>query len=232
MAQEIKAIVIGIKGVISSLSFVKDTLLPYAYNNLPDYVWDHEKEIEQIINDVRKEENNPDLNVEEVIEVLLRYIDEDKKKTPLNTLQEMIWEEGYRSGELVTHIYDDAFHGLRRWKDQHIDLYVYSSGFLLLAQKLLLAYTKQGDLTSFFSGYYDTGMGSKKLPESYEKIAADIDVHVSEILFISDNIEEISAAACAGMNVIILDRDREMPNSYGHQLAHNFDEILPEVVNA
>jgi len=231
MAQEIKAIVTDIEGTTSSLSFVKDILFPYAYNHLSDYVWDNEKEIASILDDVRKEENNPDLNLEEVIEVLLRYIDEDQKVTPLKMLQGMIWEEGYKTGELIGHIYDDALHGLKRWKDQHIDLYVYSSGSVP-AQKLLFAHTKQGDLTSLFTGYYDTNIGGKKIPESYEKIAVDIGFPASEILFLSDCIEEVSAASAAGMNVIILDRDKEMPNSHGHQLAHDFDGILPEVVRA
>ena len=165
MMQEIKAIVTDIEGTTSALSFVKDTLFPYAYNHLPDYVWDNEKEIADILDAVREEERNQDLNIEEVIEVFLRYIDEDQKVTPLKTLQGMVWEAGYQSGELVGHIYDDALHALKRWKDQRIDLYVYSSGSVP-AQKLLFSHTKDGDLTPLFSGYYDTNIGGKKLPNS------------------------------------------------------------------
>ena len=231
MTQEIKAIVTDIEGTTSSLSFVKDTLFPYAYNHLPDYIWDHEKDIAALLDEVREEEKNHDLNLEEVIEVLLRYIDEDQKVTPLKALQGMIWEEGYKSGELEGHIYDDALHGLKRWKDQGIDLYVYSSGSVP-AQKLLFSHTKEGDLTPLFSGYFDTNTGGKKLPESYEKIAAEIKVPVSEILFLSDSIEEIAAASAAGMNVIVLDRDNTMSDSYGHRIVQNFDDILPEVVDA
>ena len=122
MSDNIRAIVTDIEGTTSSLSFVKDSLFPYAYNHLPDYVWDHDGEIADLLDAVREEERNPELNLEEVIEVMLRYIDEDQKVTPLKTLQGMIWEEGYKNGELVGHIYDDALHGLKRWKDQGIDL--------------------------------------------------------------------------------------------------------------
>ena len=95
MSDNIRAIVTDIEGTTSSLSFVKDSLFPYAYNNLPDYVWDNDAEIADLLDAVREEERNPELNLEEVIEVMLRYIDEDQKITPLKTLQGMIWEEGY-----------------------------------------------------------------------------------------------------------------------------------------
>ena len=126
MAQEIKAIVTDIEGTTSSISFVKDSLFPYAYQHLPDYVWDYETELAELLNDVRTEERNQDLNTEEVIEVLLRYIDDDQKVTSLKTLQGMIWEAGYKSGELIGHIYDDTLDAFKRWTSQGVDLYVYS----------------------------------------------------------------------------------------------------------
>ncbi len=231
MNQEIKVILTDIEGTTSSLSFVKDELFPYAYKNLPDYVWDNEDEIAALIDDVRNIEQNPNLSLEEVIEVLLRYIDEDKKITPLKTLQGIIWEEGYKSGELKGHIYDDAIKGLRRWRDQGVKLYVYSSGSIM-AQKLLFGHTKEGDLTPLFSGYFDTSIGGKKESESYEKIAGEINVPVSEILFLSDSTEEIDAAAAAGMNVIILDREKALFDALGHNVVHDFNDILKEMVEA
>ncbi len=231
MKQEIKAIVTDIEGTTSSLSFVKDTLFPYAYNNLPDYVWDHEGEIAALLDDVRTEENNPDLSTAEVIEVLLRYIDEDQKITPLKELQGLIWEKGYKDGALMGHVYDDAVAGLKRWKEQGIDLYIYSSGSVR-AQKLLFGHTKAGDLTSLFSGYFDTTTGRKNETESYAKIAAAIGLPVHEILFLSDSTEEISAAAAAGMNVVILDREKSLFDGLGHTIVHSFDGILGETVDA
>ncbi len=231
MKQEIRAIVTDIEGTTSSLSFVKDTLFPYAYKNLPDYVWDNEKKISKILDDVRKEEKNPELNIEEVIEVLLRYIDEDKKITPLKTLQGMIWEEGYKSGELKGHIYDDALAGLRRWKDQAIDLYIYSSGSVP-AQKLLFAHTKAGDLNGLFSGYFDTKIGGKKDEESYIKISDEIGVPAHEILFLSDSLDEINAAAAAGMNVIVIDREGSVFDALGHEVVNDFNDIINEKIDA
>ncbi len=232
MPQEIKAIVTDIEGTTSALSFVKETLFPFAYQHLPDYVLDNEDEVADLLDAVRKEERNFDLSTQEIIEVLLRYIDEDQKVTPLKTLQGKIWAQGYESGELVGHIYDDALEGLKRWQDQGIDLYVYSSGSVP-AQKLLFSHTKSGDLTPMFKGYFDTKAGGKKEAESYEKIAKEIKVSVGEILFLSDSTEEIEAAAQAGMNVIILDREESLFEALGRKVVKSFDEIeLGESVNA
>ncbi len=231
MKQEINAIVTDIEGTTSALSFVKEELFPYAYKNLPDYVWDNQDELADLLDDVRKQEKNVDLSLEEVIEVLLRYIDEDQKITPLKTLQGMIWEEGYKAGELKGHIYDDAIAGLKRWKDQGVALYIYSSGSIP-AQKLLFGNTKHGDLNPLFSGYFDTTTGGKKDSTSYEKIASEIGLPVEEILFLSDSMDEINAASAAGMNVIALNREGELNDILGYTVVSNFDDILSESVAA
>lgn len=233
MLQKIKAIVTDIEGTTSALSFVKEVLFPYAYTHLPDYVYDHigEAEIDTILDAVREEENNSDLSTEEVIEVLLRYIDEDRKITPLKTLQGLIWEQGYSDGALQGHIYDDAVAGLKRWKKMGIDLYIYSSGSIA-AQKLLFSHTAAGDLTKLFSGYFDTTTGGKKEASSYEKIAEAIGYPANEVLFLSDSTEEIVAAYDAGMKVIVLDREQVLFNALGHEVAHDFNTIFPDVVTA
>ncbi len=232
MSQEIKVILTDIEGTTSSIKFVHDVLFPYAYKKLADYVYDNENGIENILHAVRQEECNKDLSLEEVIEVLLRYIDEDQKITPLKDLQGMIWKEGYENGELKGHVYDDAFDGLRRWKDQGIDLYVYSSGSVS-AQKLLFKYTDHGDLTPLFSGYFDTTTGGKKEEESYKRIAEAIETAPESILFLSDSLDEVNAARDSGMNVMILDREKTLdPKLQSHPVMESFDKILLEMVGA
>lgn len=233
MAQKIKAVLTDIEGTTSSLSFVKEVLFPYAIQNLPDFVFDHvgEKEVDEILEAVREEEKNPDLTTKEVIEVLLRYIDEDRKITCLKDLQGMIWAQGYEDGVLKGHIYDDAAAGLRRWKKMGLNLYIYSSGSVA-AQKLLFANTPAGDLTSLFSGYFDTTTGGKKDRKSYETIANAIGLEPEQVLFLSDSTEEIAAASDAGMRVVILDREKVLFDALGHEVAHDFDVILAETVDA
>src|SRR3972149_10434202 len=121
------------------------------------------------------------LNESEVIEQLIRWIDEDKKITPLKSLQGMIWQDGYKKSDFKGHIYEDAVRHLKKWKQAGIQLYVFSSGSVQ-AQKLLFAHTEYGDLTPLFSGYFDTSIGNKSEAGSYRKIAVAIGSAPGDIL--------------------------------------------------
>ena len=222
----IKAIVTDIEGTTSSISFVKDVLFPYAHKYMPVFIKEHEDDIEDFLNDVRKEENNENLTLEEVIEVLQRYIDEDQKVTALKAIQGMIWQAGYEAGELHGHIYEDALDGLKRWENGGIDLYIYSSGSIA-AQKLLFGNTEVGDLNPLFKGYFDTTTGPKLEKDSYEKIIREIGLPADQILFLSDNTQEIEAASEAGMCVIVLDRDGVLKDQDKFPMVKTFDDIDP-----
>lgn len=215
----IRAIVTDIEGTTSSISFVKDVLFPYARKEIPAFVHKNEKQVAGLVDEVRAIEKKSGMSTNEVIETLQRWIDEDRKITPLKTLQGMIWQAGYAADDFKGHIYDDALEGLQRWHAAGIRLYVYSSGSVP-AQKLLFAHTPKGDLTPMFSGYFDTAIGPKLEAGSYRKIINEIGMSANEILFLSDNPREISAAAEAGMETILVDRDGKAPDS-----VKNFDEI-------
>ncbi|RLJ71404.1 acireductone synthase [Hydrogenivirga caldilitoris] len=200
----IKAILTDIEGTTSSLSFVKEVLFPYSKKKLRDFVRKHpdDPEVQRILREVQEiEPGNP-------IETLLRWIEEDRKVAPLKELQGLIWEEGYRSGELKGHIYEDAYEKLKEWHERGIPVYVYSSGSVK-AQELLFGHTEHGDLNYLFCGYFDTRIGNKKDPESYKRIAKELGLKPEEILFLSDNPEEIEAAAKAGMKVVRFAREGE-----------------------
>ena len=91
----IKAILTDIEGTTSSLSFVKDILFPYARAYLADYVGAHRDnpDVRRCLDEVRAIAGAA-LTDAQVIEQLLRWIDEDRKITPLKMLQGMIWEIG------------------------------------------------------------------------------------------------------------------------------------------
>lgn len=220
----IRAIVTDIEGTTSSLSFVKDVLFPYAREHLPNYVRKNERFIARLLDDVREIEKNPKLSAEDVIAILVRWIEEDKKFTPLKSLQGLIWQAGYANGDFEGHIYDDAVAGLQRWHDAGIKLYVYSSGSVP-AQKLLFGNTPKGDLTSLFSGYFDTSIGPKLEPASYARIVQEIKTLPSAVLFLSDNPQEINAAAEAGMQTILIEREGPGGQSL-YQTVTNFDDII------
>lgn len=194
-----KAILTDIEGTTTSLSFVADVLFPYARAHLPAYVAAHPTETAPILSEVAASEPG------DPIATLLRWIDEDRKATPLKTLQGMIWADGYASGAFTGHVYADAVAALRRWHAAGVALYVFSSGSVA-AQKLLFGHSDAGDLTPLFSGYFDTTTGAKREAASYAKIAETIGVAADEILFLSDIVEEIAAARGAGMEALLIDR--------------------------
>lgn len=221
----IKAILTDIEGTTSSLSFVKDVLFPYARERLAEFVRAHAAEpaVRRELEEVRRL-SGKNLSDPEVIEQLIRWIDEDMKITPLKSLQGMIWEDGYKKGDFKGHMYEDAVRHLKKWKQADIRLYVFSSGSVQ-AQKLLFAHTEYGDLTPLFSGYFDTTVGSKREAGSYRKIAAAIGAPPGDILFLSDIKEELDAARMAGMQVMWLVRDGATDPHATHRQVRNFDEI-------
>ena len=163
-------------------------------------------------------------SIQDIVGVLLSWIDEDRKVTPLKGLQGLIWEHGYQSGELKGHIYEDAVTGLKRWHEQGLRLFVYSSGSVY-AQKLLFGHTEAGDLTPLFSGYFDTKVGPKRAPSSYVAICEAIGCKPNDVLFLSDVGAELDAAKEAGMETLQLVREESITRADNHPQVVSFDEI-------
>jgi enolase-phosphatase E1 len=219
----IRAIVTDIEGTTSSIAFVHDVLFPYSRARLADYVRAHGPELTEILDGVRAAAHEPDLGVEACIAQLEAWHDADRKMGPLKELQGRIWREGFEHGTFQGHVYADAVAGLRRWHAAGLSLYVYSSGSVG-AQKLLFGHSVAGDLTPLFSGWFDTGVGAKRDPESYRHIAARIGMEASDILFFSDVVEELDAARAAGLATTLVARDGERDGS-DHAVARSFDEV-------
>jgi enolase-phosphatase E1 len=165
-----------------------------------------------------------------IVEVLQGWIDEDRKHTALKALQGMIWADGYRSADFTAHIYPDAAPALTAWKEAGIPLYVYSSGSIP-AQRLFFGHSDAGDLTPLFSGWFDTEIGGKRDPDSYRKIAEAVGIAPSDILFLSDVVEELDAARVAGLATVLVDRRDDYPQprtgdaTHGHPRVESFADV-------
>lgn len=223
---QVDAIVTDIEGTTSSISFVHDVLFPYARANLNSFVatHGHEPPVREALEEAKREAGDSSMSDQAVIAWLQRWIDEDRKVTPLKALQGMIWAEGYRGGGFQGHVYDDAVRALRQWHGAGKKLYVYSSGSVP-AQKLIFGHTAFGDLTPLFSGYFDTTTGPKKEAESYRKIARAIGVDPQRVLFLSDSTDEIVAARQAGLRTVQLRRPGEAQTKGPGPDATGFDGI-------
>ncbi len=225
-----KAILLDVEGTTSAVAYVYDVMFPFARKGLNNFLaenWadpslDGVKQRFAEESGIEAYDEWPDLAKEAI-----RLMDSDVKATGLKQLQGLIWEAGFKSGELRAHVFDDVPPALAAWRDAGSDLRVYSSGSLH-AQKLFFGHTEAGDLLPYFSGHYDTTTGPKREAASYAAIAADWGVPAGEILFLSDVTEELNAARDAGMQTALVNRPgnaEPTPADPPHAAIESFDEI-------
>jgi enolase-phosphatase E1 len=222
---DVDVILTDIEGTTTSISFVHDTLFPYAKEHIGSFLVEHSKDpkVDTLINEIVEIAHLEDRSIEKVVVQLQEWMEQDKKITPLKTLQGMMWKNGYEIKAFQGHVYQDAYLGINRFQQMGLSIYVYSSGSTD-AQKLLFGHSTFGDMTPLFSGYFDTKIGGKKDPLSYQKIAHELQTPTERILFLSDSKEEIDAASKVGMKTVLFDREKAIPISERMSIS-SFDEI-------
>ncbi|HJW05433.1 MAG TPA: acireductone synthase [Rhodanobacter sp.] len=226
---EIRAIVTDIEGTTSSIDFVREVLFPYARKRLPAFVETHgdKPEVQHWLHEAAREAGLVEATRQDIIELLLKWIDQDRKSTALKALQGMIWKDGYEAGDYRAHIYPEVAARLRDWRADGLRLYVYSSGSVP-AQKLFFRHSEAGDLGALFAGYFDTETGPKRETESYRRIADAIGEQPRHLLFLSDIVEELDAAQAAGFHTGWLVRaPQALPDTPRHAVYRDFDAIRP-----
>ncbi|MEC8104915.1 MAG: acireductone synthase [Pseudomonadota bacterium] len=234
--QNVKLILTDIEGTTSSISFVKDVLFPYAAEHLPAFVKANlsDEKVQTALQQTAElaAEDGDVINAEDtdaLIAKLLQWISEDRKATPLKALQGLIWKTGYENGDYQAHMYPDATEYLKKWHDNGLPLYVYSSGSVK-AQELFFGYSQDGNLLPLFKGHFDTLMGGKRETQSYLNILAELQkihtgLNAADVLFLSDIKEELDAAKEAGIQTVWLVRDSEIPAAPEHKAVKSFAEI-------
>ena len=214
----IAIIVTDIEGTTSSLRFVKETLFPYARRALPSFIARHgtDPTIRSLLNAVEQDGGGA-MTDAQIIATLQQWMDEDRKHTALKAIQGQLWQEGYLNGDVQAPVYPDASFMLKSWHQCHLKLYVYSSGSVQ-AQQLFFRFSQAGDLEPLFAGWFDTRIGPKREPSSFARIRQQIGAPAQSILFISDVIAELDAAAKSGMVTALIDRpdDYRQPRLSGH----------------
>ncbi len=231
----IRFILTDIEGTTTEINFVHQVLFPYAAERLADFVnaHAHDPAVQQCLTRVKEtveaEDQRP-IGKAEAIETLLHWIQTDRKHTALKLLQGMIWKTGFEEGHYQGHLYPDVPVALERWKQQGLGLGIYSSGSVQ-AQQLLFAHSVAGDLTPYFSHYFDTEVGGKKEVLSYQNIAQTLNLAPQEILFLSDVVAELDAAKAAEFQVTQLVRECNMQTG-AHPTASDFSNLLATPANS
>jgi enolase-phosphatase E1 len=204
-----RAVLLDIEGTIGDIAFVREILFPFARARIGDVLkarWD-EPEIAAVVHSACYGSVEELLTPAVATRRFLQWMDEDKKVTPLKTLQGIVWREGYASGELKAHLYPDAVEAIQTWHKRGVKIAIYSSGSIE-AQKLYFAHSVAGDLTPLLSRYFDTTTGAKGDAKSYAKIADTIGVPPNAITFFSDSAVETDAAFQAGFGAYRVDRTK------------------------
>jgi enolase-phosphatase E1 len=238
------AVVLDIEGTTTPVAFVYDVLFPFARANLRAYL---RKQLgadslrvvlsrleEEWAADAAQGQSPPPwpagaADAGERVAGIAAYtewlMDRDRKSPGLKALQGMIWERGYREGQLRGEVFADVPAALARWRGASIDVAIYSSGSEL-AQRLIFGHTPFGDLTPYFSRFFDTAVGAKGSSDSYRRIAGALGRPAGEVLFVSDVTTELEAARTAGVQTVLCIRPGNAPQpDHGFVAVRTLDEI-------
>jgi enolase-phosphatase E1 len=226
-------VVLDIEGTLTATSQVHVVLYDYARPRLGPWIDAHGDDpvVADAVAETRKLGNLPEsATTDEVVAVLHGWMNADQKIAPLKTLQGLIWEKGYRDGDLTTEFFPDVATRLRQWHADGLRLAVFSSGSVA-GQIASFSRTTDGDLTGLFSKHFDTvNAGPKREEPSYQAIAAGLEAEPARIVFFSDVPAELDAARAAGWHTVGVARDGEPfgDADFGpHPTIGSFDEVSP-----
>ncbi len=230
-----RGILLDVEGTTSSIAFVYDVLFAFARRHVADYLDRHgdDPDVRAAALGIAAEAGLTDVSADapagraQIAAAAIDLMNRDVKSTPLKALQGRIWRQGFESGEVVAHVFDDVPPALVQWADSGLDVRIYSSGSIE-AQKLFFGHTAAGDLTRHLRGHYDTTTGPKRDAASYASIAADMGLEPREILFLSDVGAELDAARQAGMATALVIRPGNHPagSVLDHEPLESFAEIV------
>lgn len=211
----IQWILTDIEGTTTEVSFVYDILFPYFRAHMDQWKTVDSAPMNDVLEQTRLlvlEEQSINLTSKEALfEQLRQWSIEDRKVTPLKTFQGMVWEQGFKSGAIKGHMYPDVKPALERWTAMGMKLAIFSSGSIA-AQKQLFGFSTEGDLTPYFSAYFDTTTGMKRDEQTYQLIVQQVNTPANSVLFLSDIHQELEAAHAAGLRTLQLVRPATQAN--------------------
>ncbi|GBP03996.1 Enolase-phosphatase E1 [Eumeta japonica] len=191
-------------------------------------VQDQEASVDGVVS-IPEENASKDEQIEALVNSVKWQMSLDRKNSALKLLQGLIWKQGYDSGDIKGHVYDDVPAALENWHS--IDgrkVYIYSSGSVQ-AQQLLFGQSSAGDLRSRIDGHFDTAVGAKQEASSYTAISEKIGCKPDEILFLTDIEKEAEAAKAAGLYAVLVSREGNAPlaeSAAAYPLIHSLAQLV------
>ena len=182
---------------------MRDVLFPYAREHLAAFIAERrgQSEIEAALAEVTQLARAEGADSEDPLQTLQRWMAQDRKATPLEALQWMLWEAAFQRGTFRAHIYGDLPGTLARWRQRGLALHLLVRLGACTAG-VLPSLVGGCSLTLLLAGWFDTASGSKLESESYARIARRIGRQPGELAFLSDARAELDAARAAGLTTV------------------------------
>lgn len=230
---------LDVEGTTTPISFVYDKLFPYARRHMR--VWLSEHHLDPDVRDALiqlEKENATDAGngaplfsvsdghphgADSAAAYCLWLMDRDRKTAPLKAIQGLIWQQGFKRGELQSEVFDDVPTSFSEWRRKGCRLAIYSSGSVT-AQQLVFQHTLFGNLLPLIDAFFDTRVGPKQDAGSYRNIVNALGIEASQTLFISDMPAELDAASLAGLSVALAIRpgNAVQTNTSNYRVIHSF----------
>jgi enolase-phosphatase E1 len=237
-----RVVLLDVEGTTTPISFVYDKLFPYARKHIGTWLREHhlDPEVRDALVLLEKENINDATNgappfsftqhrhsgADSAAAYCLWLMDRDRKTAPLKTIQGLIWQVGFKQGELQSEVFADVPTSFSQWRDEGRRIAIYSSGSVA-AQKLVFEHTPYGSLLPLIEAFFDTSVGPKQDVKSYCNILDALQVKADQALFVSDVPAELDAAFRAGLSVALAIRpgNAVQPNPSNYQVVHSFAEL-------
>lgn len=236
---------LDVEGTVAPVSFVTETLFPYARKHFEEFLWravtDAEKfregtELEgTVLLDLamlgfeNKAETDPSaprvlkpgidsMSPTKGIPQILEYIYWLMDRDRKSTALKSLQGKIWKVGYKRGELQSKIFDdvpGAFGRWSREARVAIYSSGSAE-AQGLFFKHSNHGDLTPMISGYFDTRTGPKQAAASYTAIAEAMKVAAAEVLFFSDVVRELDAAREAGCGTRLAMRAGNAPVADAH----------------
>jgi enolase-phosphatase E1 len=225
--REVSVVILDIEGTTTPITFVRDNLFGFVREHLLEYVQTQGPTNPSVLA-AMTHYGAPD--APSLVPSILSAMDRDEKTPALKRLQSDIMDSGWKDGSLQAVVYDDVVTSLRNWSQTKTSVAIYSSG-AISAQKALYGHVKgHGSLLHLLAAHYDPAtVGPKTQAASYAAIKAlwGGNTNRNQILFLTDNPQEASAAVEAGLFCVLVSRpgNAELPQFPPVSVIQSFDVL-------
>lgn len=107
---------------------------------------------------------------DQISDFLLWQLSNKKETKDTQAIQRLVWQDGFRSRQILTPIFEDVLPALKQWHDQYNCLIYVLSSVDNATLSLLFENTDRGNLSQYMAGYLGSmRSGEKLISETYRK---------------------------------------------------------------